>query len=107
MSYAPGSTGDCRSIASAAERPASRHATCPHGETSASIGRRELIKLSVAGIAAAGVTIAPAKAAPVAIDLTIDDLVVTMVDGTRLNALGFGLAGAVRVPGPVIRVKEG
>lgn len=86
--------------------------------------RREWLKLSAAGVAVTGVNLWPGVSAAQTVcnvcapgvpgtptktfDLEIGDLAVRMVDGEIVNMLAFRLmSGAWRVPGPVMRVKEG
>jgi FtsP/CotA-like multicopper oxidase with cupredoxin domain len=89
--------------------------------------RREFLKYGVAGIASAGVGLSPLGAmaqsacqtcstgggtAAATFDLKIEDVKVRLIDGRDANMLGFGLAGGTgtsssRMPGPVLRVREG
>jgi FtsP/CotA-like multicopper oxidase with cupredoxin domain len=81
--------------------------------------RRDFLKYGAAGLATAGAGISPfevmAQTLPGAaeIKLGITDVETRLVDGEKINMLGFRLnggAGALatgRVPGPVLRVKEG
>lgn len=76
------------------------------------LARRDVLKLGAVGATALGLgtTGLPdeAAAATIAFDLTIVDLAMDLVDGTVVNALAFaGPPTGARVPGPVLRVKEG
>lgn len=75
--------------------------------------RRDFLKYGVAGLASAGFGLPPGSASAQTVgqpgdggaptfSLDIADIIAQMIDGTRVNMLGFG-----RVPGPVLRVREG
>ncbi|MBM6582460.1 multicopper oxidase domain-containing protein [Microvirga sp. BT689] len=81
--------------------------------------RRDFLKYGAAGLATAGAGLSPfevlAQALPgtAEIKLGITDVETRLIDGDKVNMLAFRLdggAGALatgRVPGPVLRVKEG
>lgn len=81
--------------------------------------RRDFLKYGAAGLATAGAGLSPfevlAQALPgtAEIKLGITDVETRLVDGEKVNMLGFRLDGGAgnlatgRVPGPVLRVKEG
>ncbi|MFD0463304.1 multicopper oxidase domain-containing protein [Microvirga aerilata] len=81
--------------------------------------RRDFLKYGAAGLATAGAGLSPFESlaqtltGTTDIKLGITDVETRLVDGNKVNMLGFRLyggAGALatgRVPGPVLRVKEG
>lgn len=80
--------------------------------TETPLARRDVLKLGAAGAATLGVGTTAltdeAVAVVVAFKLTIVDLAMDLIDGTVVNALAFaGPPTDARVPGPVLRVKEG
>ncbi|WP_132255056.1 multicopper oxidase domain-containing protein [Methylobacterium segetis] len=92
-------------------------------QTPAQLARRDVLRLGAASLAAATMGVSPgptssqtacapctSSTTAATFKLAIADVATTMIDGTVLNMLGFGLLGgsvAPRVPGPVLRVKEG
>jgi hypothetical protein len=85
--------------------------------------RREFLKYGAAGVAATSVGLSPLAAmaqgaclpcgttTAVTYEFRIVDVSARMIDGTMVNMLGFALVGGLnpagRVPGPVLRAKEG
>lgn len=76
------------------------------------LARRDVLRLGAVGAATLGLgtTGSPdeAAAATIAFKLSVVDLAMDLIDGTVVNALAFaGPPSDARVPGPVLRVKEG
>ena len=78
--------------------------------------RRQFLQLGGAGLigtsatAQLAATVAEAQTAATQINLSIVDTQVTLIDGEKVDALAFvrsGGGGGPRVPGPVLRVRQG
>ncbi|MHB2165333.1 multicopper oxidase domain-containing protein [Alsobacter sp. R-9] len=76
--------------------------------------RRDFLKLSAAGAAVASVGLSPEQSAaqtagPKSFTLNIIDTQMELIDGTIVNAVSYTPAtvGTPRIPGPVLRVREG
>ncbi len=75
------------------------------------IERRDFLKLGAAGVAVAGmgINVPAARAATHGFSLGIVDTQVELIDGVTVTMLAFATSavGEPRIPGPVLRVREG